>query len=240
MIEFADPVVFSIRRREDAETGDALEATNAPENDLNAENQEPRANEEQNQIQNVSDILDQNAPADAEDLASAAFSDLKLLVFVYKRVFREMQIQQIRISERAYYNTVRDRILALDDALAKDDVGFEPQPVRAGAEEGPVVPTQNDAFVSVLKGDVDGASFLRLGRDAVATLFDLVGSPLNNLLELGRRLARQVAADFGEFSEMRTIAVQPKLFVQLAAQLTPPDLWFELEHFHELLNLPLQ
>lgn len=39
---------------------------------------------------------------------------------------------------------------------------------------------------------------------------------------------------------MRTIAVQPKLFVQLAAQLTPPDLWFELEHFHELLNLPLQ
>lgn len=101
-----------------------------------------------------------------------------------------MQIQQIRISERAYYNTVRDRILALDDALAKDDVAFEPQPVRAGAEEGPVVPTQNDAFVSVLKGDVDGASFLRLGRDAVATLFDLVGSPLNNLLELGRRLAR--------------------------------------------------
>lgn len=59
-------------------------------------------------------------------------------------------------------------------------------------------------------------------------------------MELAQRLIRQVVSDFADFHQMRTIAVQPKLFVQLAAQLTPPDLWFELEHFHELLNLPLQ
>lgn len=94
--------------------------------------------------------------------------------------------------------------------------------------------------MSVLKSDVDGASFLKLGRDAIATLFDLIGNPFNNLLELAQRLTKQIISDFGDFYEMRTIAVQPKLFVQLAAQLTPPDLWFELEHFQELLNLPLQ
>ena len=65
-----------------------------------------------------------------EDLASTAFSDIKLLVFVYKRVFREQQIRQIRINERAYYNTVKERVKALEDAIAADNIGYVPPPIR--------------------------------------------------------------------------------------------------------------
>ena len=55
VIEFDDPVVFSLRQKEEAES----------ENEMEIEDLGP------------------------EDLASTAFSDIKLLVFVYKRVFRE-------------------------------------------------------------------------------------------------------------------------------------------------------
>lgn len=96
VIEFDDPVVFSLRQKEEAES----------ENEMEIEDLGP------------------------EDLASTAFSDIKLLVFVYKRVFREQQIRQIRINERAYYNTVKERVKTLEDAIAADNIGYVPPPIR--------------------------------------------------------------------------------------------------------------
>ena len=96
VIEFDDPVVFSLRQKEEAES----------ENEMEIEDLGP------------------------EDRASTAFSDIKLLVFVYKRVFREQQIRQISINERAYYNTVKERVKALEDAIAADNIGYVPPPIR--------------------------------------------------------------------------------------------------------------
>lgn len=89
-----------------------------------------------------------------------------------------------------YYNAIWEKVHALEDAIEADNVNYVPQPIRSVQEQVQIIPTQNNEFVTILKSDVSGASFLRLGRDAIATLFDLVGNPLNNLLELSQRLVK--------------------------------------------------
>ena len=179
VIEFGDPIVFSLQQNVNAETGDELEM-----DDLSI-----------------------------GEHGQVTFSDVKFLVFVYKRMFREQQLRQIRINERMYYSAVKERVHLLEEAIEKDNVDYAPQPIRAAPDQLSIIPTQNDEFVSVLKTDVDKASFTKISKDAIATLFDLVHNPFNNLLELAQRLTRQIVSDIGDFYEMRTIAVQPKLFV---------------------------